>query len=105
MREHCIRLAWIGIDTEKQGVGREPAEIDDTIDDRLRWIGLVVVGLGIIDEIGDLRNLFRRPKCKMDGFVNIIPDRLERPHTGLFEAGAPPPRYIEAPVLSRRDVK
>src|SRR5713101_750513 len=48
----------IWIDSEIQRVGGEPAEIDDAVLDRLRWIGRLRRALfGLVDKISQLRNL------------------------------------------------
>src|SRR6478736_7797263 len=43
-----IRLAGIGIDAEIECIGGKPAEIDDAVLDRLRWIGRLLAARPVV---------------------------------------------------------
>src|SRR6266404_6478817 len=82
--ENGIRPAWVGIYPQKQRIGREPAEIDNTIHDRLRRVRNFDVALGgLIDEIGEFWNLLRGREDQIDRLIDVVLDRIKRNDAGL----------------------
>ena len=47
-------------------------------------ISLSLVG-GLVDQIGQHRNLLGRREHQIDRFIDIVLDRIERHHTGLSD--------------------
>ena len=52
-------------------------------------ISLVAFG-GLVDEIGQFRNLLRRREDQIDRLVDVVFDRIERHHAGLSDPGPHP---------------
>ena len=95
--ENRIRLARVRIDPQEQRIGRQPAQIDDTIYDRLRRVRNFGVAFGcLVDEVCQFRNLFGRRENQVDRFVDIVLDRIERDHTGLPDPRPDPALDMDA---------
>src|ERR1700676_1766826 len=93
--EHRSWPARVGIDPQKQRIGREAAKIDDAVDDRLRRVGNLGADFErLIDQISELGNLLWRCKDQIDRLVDLVLDRVEgkKKKISLCCATPTPPR-------------
>ena len=111
--EHRIRLARIGVEAKHQELGRDRAEVDRAVDQRLRPILERHLDLSALSSSSDVAA--GGNEDDVDRFVDLVLDRLERHHAGLadrrrhvadhVQAAAAVPGHVEAGLQARQGGK
>src|SRR5947209_1986773 len=103
--ENRIAATRIRIDPQQQRVGREPAEVDHAIHDRLRRIGDFDTRFGGFHQIRQIGNLLGWREDQIDWLIDVILNWIERDHTGLSDPRADMTADMETASTLRRNVE